>query len=90
VCYLLTSCRNFTADEAAKISGDNDAWSTKELFDTIESGDYPSWTVGIATMTEEEAANYRYDILDLTKDWLNVTYHEVRVISPTRTHENHH
>jgi hypothetical protein len=72
------STRNFTDSEAAKKAGENDAWSTADLYDTIEAGDFPSWTVGIATMTEEEAANYRYDILDLTKDWLNVTYHEVQ------------
>ncbi|SMY24970.1 unnamed protein product [Zymoseptoria tritici ST99CH_1A5] len=81
--------KNFTAAEAAKVSGDNDAWATKELYDAIEGGDYPSWTVGIATMTEEEAANYRYDILDLTKDWLNVTYHEIGRITLTQNPSNY-
>lgn len=90
--YLSTDqgIKNFTASEAAAKSGDNDAWATKELYDTIESGDYPSWTVGIATMTEEEAANYRYDVLDLTKDWLNVTYHEIGRIHLTQNPDNYH
>ncbi|KXT15438.1 hypothetical protein AC579_10582 [Pseudocercospora musae] len=64
--------KNFTAAEAAKVAGDNDAWATKDLYDAIESGNYPSWTVGIATKTPKEAEEYRYDILDLTKDWVNL------------------
>ena len=40
-------------------------------------------------MTQEEADAYRYDILDLTKDWLNVTYHEVGRIHLTQNPENY-
>ena len=28
--------KNFTAAEAAKVAGDNDAWATKDLYDAIE------------------------------------------------------
>lgn len=89
--YLETDqgIKNFTASEAKAIRGENDAWATQELYDSIEAGNYPSWTVGIATMTEEQAANYRYDIQDLTKDWLNVTYHEVGRMVLTQNPENY-
>ncbi|KAM0718616.1 hypothetical protein Q7P37_005686 [Cladosporium fusiforme] len=82
--------RNFTDAEAKKHAGENDAWATKDLFDAIEKGDYPAWKVSMATMTEEEAADYRYDILDLTKDWLNVTYHDVGRMVLTQNPENYH
>lgn len=69
--------KNFTADEAAKISGANDAWATQDLYDAIEQGHFPSWTVSFATKTEEEAKKYQYDVLDLTKDWPEAKYNEV-------------
>lgn len=40
-------------------------------------------------MTEEEAANYRYDVLDLTKDWVNATYNEVGRITLTQNPDNY-
>jgi catalase len=82
--------RNFTDAEAKKQASENDAWATKDLFDAIKEGNYPAWKVSIATMTEEEAANYRYDILDLTKDWLNVTYHDIGRMVLTQNPENYH
>jgi len=89
--YLSTDqgIKNLTAAEAAKIAGENDAWATKELYDHIAAGDYPSWTVGIATKTPEEADAYRYDILDLTKDWPDAVYHEVGRIVLTQNPENY-
>ena len=81
--------RNFTDAEAKKHAGENDAWATQDLFNAIEKGDYPAWKVSIATMTEEEAQNYRYDILDLTKDWLNVTYHDIGRMVLTQNPENY-
>jgi catalase len=77
--YLSTDqgVKNFTDAEAGAKAASNDAWATKDLYDAIEADNYPSWTVGIATKTVEQAKNYRYDILDLTKDWLDAEYHEI-------------
>lgn len=69
--------KNFTADEAAQVSGANDAWATQDLYSAIERGHFPSWTVSLAIKTQEEAKNYRYDVLDLTKDWPEATYHKI-------------
>lgn len=90
--YLSTDqgVKNMTASEAAKIAGDNDAWATKDLFDHIEQGEYPSWTVGIATKTPQEAADYRYDILDLTKDWPDAEFHEIGRVTLTQNPDNYH
>ncbi|KAF2726284.1 catalase-like protein [Polychaeton citri CBS 116435] len=89
--YLQTDqgVKNFTDAEAKKIASQNDAWATADLFDSIKEGNYPSWTVGIATKTVEEAEAYRYDILDLTKDWPDAVYNEVGRITLTQNPENY-
>jgi len=43
--------------------------ATRDLFKTIERGDYPSWTVQIQLMMPEQAEDYRFDIFDVTKVW---------------------
>ncbi|EPQ32272.1 uncharacterized protein PFL1_00469 [Pseudozyma flocculosa PF-1] len=80
---------NFTAAEAAAVAGQNDAWATQDLYDAIENGNYPSWTVGIAVKTAEEAAKYRYDVLDLTKDWPDAKYEEVGKITLNQNPQNY-
>ena len=69
------SIRNFTASESAEIAGESTTTPgpQKTFNDSKASGSFPTWRVFIATMTAEEAAAYRYHVLDLTKDWLNVT-----------------
>ncbi|RDB26839.1 Catalase [Hypsizygus marmoreus] len=54
---------------AGKLAGDNPDYGTETLFNAIEAGKFPSWTVYIQTMTPEQAENFRYNVLDLTKVW---------------------
>ncbi|KAJ2927975.1 hypothetical protein H1R20_g9129, partial [Candolleomyces eurysporus] len=54
---------------ATKLAGENPDYGIQKLFETIESGNYPSWTVYVQTMTPEQAEKFRYNILDLTKVW---------------------
>ncbi|KAK9460442.1 catalase-like domain-containing protein [Lipomyces oligophaga] len=61
--------RNFDNDTATKIAGENPDFATQDLFEAIEKGDYPSWTVSLQTMTPEQAAKFRYSVFDLTKVW---------------------
>jgi catalase len=55
------------ADTAGKLAGDNPDYGIQTLFEAIESGKYPSWTVYVQTMTPEQAEKFRYNVLDLTK-----------------------
>ncbi len=41
----------------------------EDLVNAINDGDYPSWTVKIQIMTQEEAENYPINPFDLTKVW---------------------
>ncbi|KAK0483984.1 catalase [Armillaria novae-zelandiae] len=54
---------------AGTLAGTNPDYGTQTLFEAIEAGDYPTYTVYIQTMTPEQAEGFRYNILDLTKVW---------------------
>ncbi len=41
----------------------------EDLVNSIDKGDFPSWTVKIQVMSEAEAKTYRYNPFDLTKVW---------------------
>ncbi|KIY67231.1 catalase [Cylindrobasidium torrendii FP15055 ss-10] len=54
---------------AGELGGSNPDYGTQKLFESIEGGKFPSWTVSVQTMTPEQAEKFRYNILDLTKIW---------------------
>lgn len=39
------------------------------MYEAIKRGDYPSWTLEMQIMTQEQAEKYHFDILDITKVW---------------------
>ena len=59
-----------TQEDSLKHSPD---YSQKDLFEAIERGDYPSWTLEVQTMTPKEAedlwANRKINVFDLTHVW---------------------
>lgn len=59
---------------ATRLAGEQVDYGIQGLFETIEAGKYPSWTVYVQTMTPEQAENFRYNILDLTKVWPHSDY----------------
>jgi len=58
-----------TQEEAVKVAGENPDYGIQALFEAIQSGQKPSWTVYVQTMTAEQAEKFRWNILDLTKIW---------------------
>ncbi|EGF98872.1 uncharacterized protein MELLADRAFT_40594 [Melampsora larici-populina 98AG31] len=60
---------NFTASESMKILGENPDYATEDLFNRIESKKFPSWTMYAQILTPDQAEKFKYNILDLTKDW---------------------
>ncbi|KAF8634071.1 hypothetical protein AX17_004333 [Amanita inopinata Kibby_2008] len=54
---------------ATRLAGENPEYGIEALFNTIDSGNFPTWTVYIQTMTPEQAEKWRYNVLDLTKVW---------------------
>jgi catalase len=51
--------KNHTNAEATELGGSNPDFLTQDLFNAIESGDYPSWTVNFQTMTAKQAEKYK-------------------------------
>ncbi|HCO94621.1 MAG TPA: catalase [Phycisphaerales bacterium] len=61
--------KNLTRKQATRLAGENPDHATKDLYDAIERGEYPSWTLQMQIMTPEQAKDYRFDIFDITKVW---------------------
>jgi catalase len=54
-------------DEAVKIGGADPDFHRRDLWEAIESGNFPQWELGLQVFTEEQAAQFAFDILDPTK-----------------------
>ena len=54
-------------DEAVKINGADPDFHRRDLWEAIESGEYPEWELGLQTFTEEQAQSFSFDVLDSTK-----------------------
>jgi catalase len=61
--------KTFNNEEAGKLAGENPDWSTQDLFDSIQKGEYPTWTVYVQVLSPEQAEKFRWNIFDLTKVW---------------------
>ena len=54
-------------DEAVKIAGADPDFHRRDLWEAIESGNYPEWELGLQTFSEADAEKFSFDILDSTK-----------------------
>ncbi len=61
--------RNLTRQESTLLSGENPDHATEDLYNAVARGDFPSWTLEMQIMTEEEGLHYHWDIFDITKVW---------------------
>ncbi|GED97769.1 catalase [Gordonia crocea] len=65
---------NMTNDEAAAMVAADTDFHRRDLFDSIKSGDFPSWSVEVQIMPYAEAKDYRFNPFDLTKTWSKKDY----------------
>jgi catalase len=55
-------------DEAVKLGGADPDFHRRDLWEAIESGNFPEWELGLQVFTEEQAAAFGvFDVLDATK-----------------------
>ncbi len=66
--------KNLTNERATELAGTDPDYATRDLFESIEKGDCPSWTAYVQIMSPEEAKNYKFDPFDLTKVWFHADY----------------
>ena len=61
--------KNLTDAEAEAVIGKCRESNQRDLYYSIENGDFPRWTMFVQIMTEEEATKLPYNPFDLTKVW---------------------
>ncbi|NYT12999.1 MAG: catalase [Candidatus Methanofastidiosa archaeon] len=61
--------KNLTDAEAEAIIGKDRESHQRDLYESIERGDFPKWKMYVQVMTEEQANNMPYNPFDLTKIW---------------------
>ncbi|HEY6764175.1 MAG TPA: catalase [Candidatus Sulfotelmatobacter sp.] len=54
-------------DEALKISGADPDFHRRDLWEAIESGDFPEYELGLQIFDQETADEFEFDVLDPTK-----------------------
>lgn len=54
-------------DEAQKISGVDPDFQKRDLWESIESGNFPEWDFGVQLIPEEDEDKFDFDLLDPTK-----------------------
>lgn len=54
-------------DEAQKISGSDPDFHRRDLWEAIETGNFPEWDLGVQIVPEADEHKYEFDLLDPTK-----------------------
>ncbi len=71
--------KNFVREEADELRGKDPDHAQRDLFEAIESGDFPRWRVCMQIMTEKDAESYYINPFDLTKVWPHGDYPLIEV-----------
>jgi len=82
----------WTDEEAAGVVGGDRESAQRDLFQSIEGGNFPRWRMCVQVMPEKEALTYRINPFDLTKVWPYKDYPliDVGVLELNRNPENYH
>jgi catalase len=83
--------KNLTDAEAEKIIASDRESHQRDLYESIERGEYPRWKMFIQVMTEAQAKKMPYNPFDLTKVWYHGDYplKEVGELELNRNPENY-
>lgn len=83
--------KNLTDQEAEAIIAKDRESHQRDLYENIEQGNFPQWTMYVQLMTEEQAAECPFNPFDLTKVWSQKQYPliEVGVLELNRNPENY-
>ncbi|QSE89195.1 catalase [Rhodococcus pseudokoreensis] len=64
----------FTQHEGDQMASVDTDYHTRDLWEHIDGGEYPSWTLKMQIMPFEDADDYRFNPFDLTKVWPHGDY----------------
>ncbi|AJZ90324.1 Catalase [Beauveria bassiana D1-5] len=82
---------NLMDDEAGRLIAEDRESAQRDLYESIEAGDFPRWTLFVQIMPEAEASKTPYNPFDLTKVWPHGDYPliEVGVLELNRNPDNY-
>ncbi|MDQ6889464.1 MAG: catalase, partial [Bacteroidota bacterium] len=63
----LLGVHSVTWDEALKINGKDPDFHRRDLFNAIDTGNFPEWEFGVQIVPEKDEHKYPFDLLDPTK-----------------------
>src|SRR6202047_5295348 len=83
--------KNWTNAEAAEEVAYDRETHQRDLFESIEKGDFPKWKFSVQIMPESDVGKHWYNPFDLTKVWPHKDYPliEVGVLELNRNPENY-
>jgi catalase len=83
--------QHLTNAEAARVVGQTRESYQEDLYNSIESGNFPKWRMQVQIMPEADAATTLYNPFDLTKVWPHAEYPliDVGVVELNRNPENY-
>ncbi|MBU0723848.1 MAG: catalase [Alphaproteobacteria bacterium] len=83
--------KNWTNAEGDQVIAQDRESAQRDLFEAIETGDFPKWRFCIQVMPETDAEKTSYNPFDLTKVWPHAEYPliEVGVLELNRNAENY-
>lgn len=83
--------KNLTDEEAEKLAGMDRESHQRDLFESIEKGEFPKWTMYIQVMTEDQARKHKENPFDVTKIWSHKEFPliEVGVLELNRNPQNY-
>ncbi|MDP5185339.1 catalase [Blastococcus sp. BMG 814] len=61
--------KSYTAEDGATVQAQTLGAHTKDLYDSIAAGDFPSWELHVQLMSDDEHPELDFDPLDDTKVW---------------------
>jgi catalase len=71
--------QNLTDAEAAEIIASDRESNQRDLYESIERGEFPRWKLYVQIMNEEDATTYHIHPFDLTKVWPHADYPLIEV-----------
>jgi catalase len=83
---------SLTAAQAAQIQAKDLGHASKDLYEAIESGEYPQWELNVQIMSDDEHPELDFDPLDDTKTWPEDRFplRPVGMMTLNRNVDDHH
>lgn len=68
----LQGIKTLSPEESSKIQSQDFNHMTKDLYDSIRKGNYPSWELEAQILDPEKLNDFEFNPLDATKEWIRI------------------